>query len=134
MAHEYMVAWLKSGNAEPNSTEELAGFFFSIADAMQAEADKRNRKPLPAVQQTFVNGVEQPRYAPSLEEWQPDWSQAPDWANWWASDIDNCKSHWYRTQPSTDKTSWIRTTRPCTTSESFGYFGNWQDSLRKRPE
>ena len=67
-------------------------------------------------------------------EWQPDWSQAPDWANWWAMDIDSSQAHWYEVEPIADVISWRRQTRVCRTAPSFDYFGNHlQDSLRKRP-
>ena len=128
MAHEYMVSWLKSGNAELDSAEELALFFFDMAEIMQAEADKREPKPeLPSLQQTFINGVEQPRYAPSLDEWQPDWSQAPERATAWK--ISNhgvpmwLQSHNNINQPYV----WL------SDAPSFGYKGEWKNSLRKRP-
>ena len=75
MAHEYFMkhgrnnSWMESDVIDA----------WKYADAMQAEADKRKSKPeLPSLQQTFIDGVEQPRYTPPCEEWQPDWSQAPD--------------------------------------------------------
>ena len=32
---------------------------------------------------------------------QPDWSDAPPWAQWWAADSDGY-AHWYRDQPTYD--------------------------------
>ena len=74
MAHDYAIEMLKRGDPE----RSIAFDAWTQADAMQAEADKRKPIPkLPALQQTFIDGVEQPRYAPSCDEWQPDWSDAP---------------------------------------------------------
>lgn len=60
MAHEYLLRF--SGTTVADA--------WAYADAMQAEADKRENKTRPevlmAVQQTFINGIEQPRYAPSI--------------------------------------------------------------------
>lgn len=108
---------------------------WQYADAMLAENEKRKSKTtLTTLQQTFINGVEQPRYAPCVEEWQPDWSVAPEWANWWAMDLDNNQAHWFEVEPIIDGISWYRRTRVCKQSSDFNYQGNWRDSLRKRPE
>ena len=68
------------------------------------------------------------------KEWPgPDWSQAPEWAMWWAMDKTSL-AHWYRIAP--DQLDWMWSYRigefdeaPC-----FGYTGHWRDSLRKRPD
>ena len=113
---------------------------WKYADAMQAEADKRKPIPkLPALQQTFIDGVEQPRYAPSCDEWQPDWSQAPDWANWWCLSVMH-GAMWFSREPICTKATWVmlNDVKFCAASfdeaPSFNYQGNWQDSLRKRPQ
>ena len=74
MAHEYMVSWLKSGNAELDSAEELALFFFDMAEIMQAEAEKRD--PLNGVKRNAYGNVD-------VVDWQPDWSVAPDDVTAW---------------------------------------------------
>lgn len=69
-------------------------------------------------------------YETPSTEWQPDWSQAPKWANWWAVDEDN-NANWYKRKPSIDDTefySWKYSEAPL-----FGYQGDWRDSLRSRP-
>ena len=81
MAHDYAKLMLEHlyRNGATIDSKEISEKAFILADAMQSEADKRKSKPeLPSLQQTFINGVEQPRYDPPCEEWQPDWSQAPD--------------------------------------------------------
>ena len=73
MAHDYAIEMLKRGDPE----RSIAFDAWTLADAMQAEADKREVKLHEVFFDTKPN-----------EEWQPDWSQAPDWANWWAMDRD----------------------------------------------
>ena len=68
MAHEWAM---KHGDAETvGSRQNMVKYAWDYADAMQAEADKRENKTRPevlmAVQQTFINGIEQPRYATSM--------------------------------------------------------------------
>ena len=98
--------------------EGIAAYSFEIADAMQAEADKRESKERPDVLK---------------EEWQPDWSQAPDDANYWAMDK-NGQCDWYVDQPLIKGDEWIESSVFVECAPSFNYQGNWQDSLRKRPE
>jgi len=84
---------------------------------MQAEADKRNYSE-----------------KQDSSEWQPDWSQAPSWANWWAMDMDeNC--YWYEDKLHIGDVEWDRhSIGKSLKSKPYGYHGNWQNSLRKRPQ
>lgn len=130
MAHQMALMLLK--NAPLEEVSNAISTAWQYADAMQAEADKRKSKPeLPSLQQTFINGVEQPRYAPTCEEWQPDWSQASAWANWWAIDKD-LVSFWHEDKPKFDEIEFYQCGMFCD-APRFNYQGNWQDSLRKRP-
>ena len=59
MAHEYAMKHVQEGFAI--NYDVLVVEAWKYADAMQAEADKRKPIPkLPALQQTFIDGVEQP--------------------------------------------------------------------------
>ena len=135
MAHDYAIEMLKRGDPE----RSIAFDAWTLADAMQAEADKRKPIPkLPALQQTFIDGVEQPRYAPSCDEWQPDWSQAPSSliTHWSMEGNGTCT--WWVDEPCVDsETHFENPENPhsCCYSDapSFNYIGNWQESLRKRP-
>lgn len=131
MAHEYMVSWLKSGNAELDSAEELALFFFDMAEIMQAEADKRKVSGIPDV----LRGANGEIVAVKVceEEWQLDWSQAPDGYKWWAFDGCSKGANWYNLKPWIDDDSEVEDEWNAVIAPSFGYTGNWQDSLRKRP-
>ena len=135
MAHEHIMKSMEKSRPFA-STDDLIKWGWEYADAMQAEADKRKPKPeLPSLQQTFIDGVEQPRYAPSLDDWQPDWSQAPEWAVAWAMDMSGeCYWHSGSEQPKV-KHHIFESSGDGHTFEapSFGYKGDWKESLRKRP-
>ena len=68
-----------------------------------------------------------------VSEWQPDWSQAPDGYDWWAIDRDGF-SCWHKSKPNTQSGIyfWIRLPT-AKNAPSFNYQGDWEDSLRKRP-
>lgn len=114
---------------------------WSYADAMQAEADKRNNKETCDKNIGLDSSVLKPSNSMELE-WQPDWSQAPDWANWWAVDGFSKKANWYIDKPYLDDDSDVESewnidlkvnTETYMEALSFSYQGNWKDSLRKRP-
>lgn len=126
MAHQIALMLLK--NAPLKEVSNAISTAWQYADAMQAEADKRECKERPEV---------------LTEEWQPDWSQAPEWANWWAMDGFSEKANWYIDKPYLDDDSKVESewnidlranAKTYIQAPSFGYQGNWQDSLRKRPQ
>lgn len=123
MAHEYALELLKTTHANHGylgemEIEHIKDTAFALAEAMQAEAEKRKPK----------------------EEWQPDWSQAPDnlvryfavdesgRGGWFITKPKLCSDHWYWSDWSErdGKDNYDH-------APSFGYTGNWKDSLRKRP-
>ena len=124
MAHEYFMkhgrnnSWMESDVIDA----------WKYADAMQAEADKRVVKLPDVFFDTNKN-----------EEWQPDWSQAPDGYNWWAFDGFSKGANWYNSKPWLDDDSevedeWTADSGSFLIAPSFNYQSNWQDSLRKRPQ
>ena len=76
-----------------------------------------------------------------LKDWQPDWSQAPDSlvkyfavdengrGGWFISKPTLCIDHWYWSdfEERVDNDHYDH-------APSFGYTGNWRESLRKRPK
>ena len=66
LAHDWAMQSIDTGYV--CETETLVSEAWKYADAMQAEAEKREDKTRPEVLK---------------EEWQPDWSQAPDDATAW---------------------------------------------------
>ena len=118
LAHDYAIALINS-DCEMQF-DKFIQLCWNYADAMQAEADKREDKMRPDVLK---------------EEWQPDWSQAPEWSNswgmaeigqaWWLS------GEWHvNNRGGFSSTGFIKAEK----APSFDYQGNWQDSLRKRPQ
>ena len=68
MAHEWAMRAMIDRRVEFLDADGLAWKAWAYADAMQAEAEKRKPSGLPDALK---------------EEWQPDWSQAPDDATAW---------------------------------------------------
>ena len=128
MAHDYLLKLMET-NPKLNA-KYATEFVWGMADAMQAEADKRAVKLPDVFFDTKTN-----------EEWQPDWSQAPSWANWWVA-LANSKGEisggwFFSKEPEIGKGDGVSVYYDggdSTLTGSFGYQGNWQDSLRKRPQ
>lgn len=151
MAHEIAVAMQSQ---EPiTDMKLLSALAWAYADAMQAEADKRECKERTDVLLTkdkdgnclhFHHEFGHKKCmdcGASLEEWQPDWSQAPTFANWWVA-IANSKGEisggwFFSKEPEIGKGDGVSVYYDggdSTLTGSFGYQGNWRDSLRKRPQ
>ena len=115
MAHEYAMKHVQEGF--DINYNVLVVEAWKYADAMQAEADKRNYSE-----------------KQDSSEWQPDWSQAPEWASYFAMDEDG-EFYYFEQSPSMASCSW-QPQSPGESCETFNhsYNGNWQDSLRKRPQ
>ena len=129
MAHEYFMkhgrnnSWMESDVIDA----------WQYADAMQAEADKRNSKETCDKNIGLDSSVLKPSNSMELE-WQPDWSQAPEWAGYFAMDEDG-EFYYFEQSPSMASCSWQPQSHG-EVGETFNhsYKGNWQDSLRKRPQ
>ena len=121
MAHDYAMKHIQEG--WDINYDVLVADAWQYADAMQDEADKRVIKLPDVFFDTKPN-----------EEWQPDWSQAPSWANWWVMTKGGFFA-WVDSEPrlSNPHGGWLMS-RGKTVAQSFNYQGKWQDSLRKRPQ
>ena len=144
MAHEYFMKHGRDGSW----MEFDVASAWQYADAMQAEADKRKKaeaeqkrkevREMLNAPNTFVEREGQ--HFDDVEDWQPDWSQAPEWAKWWAMDGFSNKANWYKTEPfldDGDSDEWnivLNNSDTYKEAPSFDYQGDWQDSLRKRPQ
>lgn len=138
MAHEYAIALINS-DCEMQF-DKFIRLCWNYADAMQAEADKREneeaaqrRKEIREMlnaPNTFVEREGQHfddiadacKTYGSSDEWQPDWSQAPD----------NDVVAWDINKH--DQGRWIASDNGYYLAPSFGYTGDWRNSLRKRPK
>ena len=119
MAHEWAM---KHGKVDSiYNREETVQLAWGYADAMQAEADKRMVK-LPDV---FFDTKQN-------EEWQPDWSQAPDNMTHFAVDA-NGSGWFFNREPHTESDCCWYCGDDSIELYNHNYQGNWQDSLRKRP-
>ena len=120
MAHDWVMKYGKvDSNYNRENTVQLA---WKYADAMQAEADKRVVK-LPDV---FFD-------AKQNEEWQPDWSQAPMGFNRFVVGSDGGYGFFTNMEPQLQDDFWFVGADGIVIKD-HGYQGNWQDSLRKRPQ
>lgn len=111
MAHDW---YLKQLEVHENASVHGA---WQYADAMQAEAEGREDKTRPDVLK---------------EEWQPDWSQAPENAVAYTVDQDGFCA-WHFKSPILLGYGWTNTVG-LLQAPSFDYQGNWKESLRKRPQ
>lgn len=117
MAHEYAKELAANYGDVMQFSEVLAKSWW-LADAMFAEFEKRQDKSRPAV----------------LEDWQPDWSLAPENAVACAMDAD--KYMWWFTETPRQATESWTSISSCLVRiyKDHGYTGDWRDSLRMRPE
>lgn len=121
MAHEYAMKCIGNPNVSVKTNNEIIAFAWQYADAMQAEADKRNNKETCDKNIGLDSSVLKPSNSMELE-WQPDWSQAPKGVEGWKANPEGTYSWTSRNGGHVDS------------APSFGYQGNWQESLRKRPQ
>ena len=144
LAHEMALAI--QGTKLLHDMELVSDMAWKYADAMQAEADKREKSEAEQKRKAIREMINADNTFLEKEgqhfddvEWQPDWSQAPDWANWWAMD-ENKNTRWIYSeleQPYTGDTylRWFAVGRfDSADAPSFGYTGDWRESLRKRPK
>ena len=132
MAHEYAIALINS-DCEMQF-DKFIRLCWKYADAMQTEADKRKPSGFPNVLRGACGEIVAVKV--DDKEWQPDWSQSPDVATHWTMRQDG-KCLWWKGKPLFDGSCFYDAVGICHTvgyAPSFGYTGDWRNSLRKRPE
>ena len=127
MAHEIAVAMQSQ---EPiTDMKLLSALAWQYADAMQAEADNREKEEAAQKRKEIREMLNAPNTFVEREgqhfddvEWQPDWSQAPrcDVVSW------DINEH--------GQARWIASDNGYYLAPSFCYTGDWRNSLRKRPQ
>ena len=120
MAHEYLLKLMET-NPKLNA-KYATEYVWEMADAMQAEADKRAVKLPDVFFDTKTN-----------EEWQPDWSQAPMGFNRFVVGSNGGYGFFTNMEPQLQDDFWFVGADGIVIKD-HGYRGNWQDSLRKRPQ
>ena len=141
MAHEYAMKHIQEG--WDINYDVLVVEAWQYADAMQAEADKREKEEAAQRRKEIREMLNAPNTFIEREgqhfddvEWQPDWSQAPNVATHWTMRQDG-KCLWWKGKPLFDGSCFYDAVGICHTvgyAPSFGYTGDWRESLRKRPK
>lgn len=147
MAQKYSEIMLKKEDVDFDKLGEMAKYCFEFAEAMQAEAEKR--KHIPDARSLTKDEKGNCLHfhhefghkkcmdcGASLKDWQPDWSQAPTWANYWF--VTGMKDpfaevYWSDTIPCYRDEKGQTSSGRKLKAPSFNYQGDWRDSLRKRP-
>ena len=142
MAHDYLLKIIpESPLVDGGDIEFAVATAWEYADAMQAELDKRSKeeaaqkrkeiREMLSAPNTFVEREGQ--HFDDVEEWQPDWSQAPEWAVAWT--YDKKATLWWSEAPEMHRNFWFIDggVWQCADAPSFNYQGDWKESLRERP-
>ena len=143
LAHEWALVFTQQNKDLAVAANTVSKYAFDYADAMQAEADKREKaeaeqkrkkmREMLNAPNTFVEREGQ--HFDDVEEWQPDWSQAPSNATHWTMRQDG-KCLWWKGKPLFDGSCFYDAVGICHTvgeASSFDYKGDWRESLRERP-
>lgn len=134
------ISWPPSGVTFSATSPEI-----DAAKRASAEAENTRDNTSPAIM-TFADGG-----VVGIEAWSgPDWSQAPEWAMWWAVDPQangrtGSTAHWLFKEPKAVETDdlnyWSLVSYGNKSADTafqgaplFGYTGDWRDSLRTRPQ
>ena len=140
MAHEYAMKCIGNPNVSVKTNNEIIAFAWQYADAMQAEADKREKeesekkradiREMLKANNTFIE-----REGQHFDdvEWQPDWSQAPMGFNRFVVGSDGGYGFFTNMEPQLQDDFWFVGADGIVIKD-HGYRGNWKDSLRKRPQ
>ena len=133
MAHEFAKIILDSGlrgDWDLVNLENVAADAFILADAMQAEADKRKeaeaeqkRKEVREIlddANTFIEREGQ--HFDDVNECEVDWRLSPSWAKFWV--IRNSGASLWCTIKPTLTEDCLLSNGPCGPAPSFGFTGN----------
>ena len=137
MAHEYAIALINS-DCEMQF-DKFIRLCWNYADAMQAEVDKREKEEIDKQSAELRNilnlsNSKPLELQPDLEDWQPDWSQAPNGYDWFVVGGRSGKGFFCLVEPEIVKDHYWFVGEDCLSVGSHGYTGDWRNSLRKRPK
>jgi hypothetical protein len=153
MAHE----WYLKHSESPSFMNTEVEMAWDYADAMQAEADKRNPKEPRETHKNLAEFKMYPEYDASInyppdawvmykgekrlavsidteKEWQPDWSQAPNGYDWFVVERRSGKGFFCLVEPAIVKDHYWFVGEDCLSVDKHNYQGDWRNSLRKRPK
>lgn len=142
LAHDWYMKHSESASFMYTEVDQA----WQYADAMQAEAEERNkaeaahkRKEVREILNDANTFIEREGQHFEDVEWQPDWSQAPEWADFWAMDK-SLEARWILSDGGDPyigmcNKKWFSMGRfNSNLAPSFNYQGDWKNSLRKRPK
>ena len=150
MAHDYAMKHIQEG--WDINYDVLVVDAWQYADAMQAEADKREKEeaaqrrkeiremlnaPNTFVEregQHFDDVADACKTYGSSDEWQPDWSQAPSGYDWFVVGGRSGKGFFCLVEPAIVKDHYWFVGEDCLSVGKHNYQGDWRNSLRKRPK
>ena len=133
MAHEFVKACIINPRTslDANNINTITENAWIYADAMQAELDKRNKaeaaqkrkeiREMLNAPNTFVEREGQ--HFDDVEEWQPDWSQAPEWARYWAVREGSNTALWCINKPTITGDCFL-SHGGCSPAPTFGFTGS----------
>ena len=139
LAHEYALVRLTCSNHK--TLDEIISLSWYYADAMQAEADKRNKAEAAQKRKEMREMLNAPNTFVEREgqhfddvNWQPDWSKAPEGYDYFC--VGDCSGVGYfcHTEPFIYKDHYWVADEDAIEVKDHGYTGNWKESLRERPE
>ena len=147
LAHEFAMKLVGNPTTPLKDMNSIIAASWSYADAMQAEADKRKDKTRPSALLTKDKDGKCLHLhhefghkkcmdcGASLKKFHPDWNEAPEWANYWIKTSGDLFA-WLERKPRISNLigGWNIECIKKQIAQSFNYQGNWQDSLRKRPQ
>ena len=134
MAHEWAMKHGKSDTI--GDRLNMVRYAWGYADAMQAEADKRaeqKRKEIREMLNADNTFIEKEGQHFDDVEWQPDWSGAPMGFNRFVVGSDGGYGFFTNMEPQLQDDFWFVGADGIVIKD-HGYTGDWQDSLRKRPQ
>lgn len=139
MAHDYLCAEIAHTGMNMINEHDAVRMAFLFAKTMQAEAEKRKAKKDTVSLTKDGNGnclhlhhKKCMDCGACLEQWQPDWSQAPDDARYWAMDKDHT-ANFFKDEPEITNGNGWDFGGVMQSNNSHNYQGDWRNSLRKRP-
>lgn len=130
IAHEYAMLHMSNPQYKYVDDLEIVQWAFDYADAMQAEADKRNkaeaeqkRKEVREILNDANTFIElEGQHFDDVNECEVDWRLAPSWAKFWV--IRNSGASLWCTIKPTLTEDCLLSNGPCGPAPSFGFTGN----------
>jgi hypothetical protein len=141
MAHDYAMLHMMMDRYKDVDDLEMIQWANDYADKMQAEEDKRKVSSVPEAIKNSVTIYQVPQkdftfnfdFVADQENWQPDWSQAPDGYNRFVVGSDHGIGFFTDIEPELIDQEYFYVGHNAKVVDNHNYQGDWRNSLRKRP-